>query len=136
MEQGILKNYLIDTYNGKKLNLKSNGRAGGTTNLYLENGKVTFEELLKSNSKSIYVTETIGHGSNLVTGDYSVGATGFLVEDGEFKYPVNEITIAGNFKDMFKNIFLANDLDFEYSTNSPTMMIEGMTVAGKWEIFV
>ena len=131
VEQGILKNYLIDTYNGKKLNLKSNGRAGGTTNLYLENGKVNFEELLKSNSKSIYVTETIGHGSNLVTGDYSVGATGFLVEDGEFKYPVSEITIAGNFKDMFKNIFLANDLDFEYSTNSPTMMIEGMTVAGK-----
>ena len=92
--------------------------------------------MLKSNSKCIYVTETIGHGSNLVTGDYSVGATGFLVEDGEFKYPVSEITIAGNFKDMFKNIFLANDLDFEYSTNSPTMMIEGMTVAGKWEIFV
>ena len=92
---------------------------------------LNFEELLKSNSKCIYVTETIGHGSNLVTGDYSVGATGFLVEDGEFKYPVSEITIAGNFKDMFKNIFLANDLDFEYSTNSPTMMIEGMTVAGK-----
>ena len=131
VEQGILKNYLIDTYNGKKLNLKSNGRAGGTTNLYLENGKVNFEELLKSNSKSIYVTETIGHGSNLVTGDYSVGATGFMIENGEFKYPVSEITIAGNFKDMFKNIFLANDLDFEYSTNSPTMMIEGMTVAGK-----
>ena len=83
------------------------------------------------NSKSIYVTETIGHGTNVVTGDYSVGATGFLVEDGEFKFPVNEITIAGNFKEMFKNMFLANDLDFEYSTNSPTMMIEGMTVAGK-----
>ena len=66
-----------------------------------------------------------------LTGDYSVGATGFLVEDGEFKYPVNEITIAGNFKDMFKNIILANDLEFEYSVNSPTMMIEGMTVAGK-----
>ena len=58
-------------------------------------------------------------------------ATGFLVEDGEFKFPVNEITIAGNFKEMFKNIILANDLDFEYSTNSPTMMIEGMVVAGK-----
>ena len=87
--------------------------------------------MLKSNSKHIYVTETIGHGSNLVTGDYSVGATGFLIENGEFKFPVNEITIAGNFKDMFKNITLASDLDFEYSINSPTMMIEGMTVAGK-----
>ena len=116
---------------GKKLNLLSNGRSGGTTNLYFENGNLSYEDLLKKNSKSLYITETIGHGSNLVTGDYSVGATGFLVEDGEFKYPVNEITIAGNFKDMFKNIILANDLEFEYSVNSPTMMIEGMTVAGK-----
>ena len=131
VNKGVLKNYLIDSYNGRKLNLQSNGRSGGTTNLYFENGKQTYNELLKTNSKCIYITETIGHGSNLVTGDYSVGATGFLVEDGEFKYPINEITIAGNFKDMFKNIFLANDLDFEYSTNSPTMMIEGMTVAGK-----
>jgi len=131
VKEGVLKNYLVDTYNGKKLNLQSNGRSGGTTNLYFENGKQSYDELLKTNSKCIYITETIGHGSNLVTGDYSVGATGFFVEDGEFKYPINEITIAGNFKDMFKNIFLANDLDFEYSTNSPTMMIEGMTVAGK-----
>ena len=131
VEDGLLKNYLIDTYNGKKLNLQSNGRSGGTTNLYFENGKISFEKLLKYSSKSIYITETIGHGANLVTGDYSVGATGFLVENGEFKYPVNEITIAGNFKDMFKNIILANDLEFEYSVNSPTIMIEGMTVAGK-----
>ena len=86
---------------------------------------------LKSHSKMLYITETIGHGTNLVTGDYSVGATGFLIEDGEFKYPVNEITIAGNFNDMFKNITLANDLEFKYSVNSPTMMIDGMTVAGK-----
>ena len=131
VKEGVLKNYLVDTYNGKKLNIQSNGRSGGTTNLYFENGKQSYDELLKTNSKCIYITETIGHGSNLVTGDYSVGGTGFFVEDGEFKYPINEITIAGNFKDMFKNIFLANDLDFEYSTNSPTMMIEGMTVAGK-----
>jgi PmbA protein len=131
VKEGVLKNYLVDTYNGRKLNLKSNGRSGGTTNLYFENGKESYDELLKTNSKCIYITETIGHGSNLVTGDYSVGATGFFVEGGEFKYPINEITIAGNFKDMFKNIFLANDLDFEYSINSPTMMIEGMTVAGK-----
>ena len=131
VKEGVLKNYLVDSYNGRKLNLKSNGRSGGTTNLYFENGNQSYDELLKMNSKCIYITETIGHGSNLVTGDYSVGATGFLVEGGQFKYPINEITIAGNFKDMFKRIFLANDLDFEYSTNSPTMMIEGMTVAGK-----
>ena len=131
VKEGVLKSYLIDSYNGRKLNLKSNGRSGGTTNLYFENGNQSYDELLKMNSKCIYITETIGHGSNLVTGDYSVGATGFLVENGQFIYPINEITIAGNFKDMFKRIFLANDLDFEYSTNSPTMMIEGMTVAGK-----
>jgi PmbA protein len=131
VEEGTLKHYLVDTYNGKKLNLKSNGRCGGTTNLYFDNGKISYKDLLSSNSKCLYITETIGHGSNIITGDYSVGATGFLVENGEFKYPINEITIAGNFKDMFKNITLANDLEFEYSTNSPTMMIEGMVVAGK-----
>ena len=128
---GILNNYLIDTYNGKKLNLKSNGRSGGCTNLHFENGQISYEELLKIHSRCLYVTETIGHGTNLVTGDYSVGATGFLVENGEFKYPVNEITIAGNFNDMFKNITLANDLKFKYSINAPTMMIDGMTIAGK-----
>ena len=131
VEEGTLKHYLVDTYNGKKLNLKSNGRCGGTSNLYFDNGKISYKDLLSSNSKCLYITETIGHGTNIITGDYSVGATGFLVENGEFKYPINEITIAGNFKDMFKNITLANDLEFEYSTNSPTMMIEGMVVAGK-----
>ena len=131
VKKGVLKHYLVDTYNGKKLRLKSNGRCGGTSNLYFDNGKVSYKDLLNSSSKVIYVTETIGHGSNIVTGDYSVGATGFLVEKGEFKYPINEFTIAGNFKNMFKNITLANDLKFEYATNSPTMMIEGMVVAGK-----
>ena len=131
MEQGVLRHYLIDTYNGKKLNLKSNGRCGGISNLYFENGNISYKDLLNSRSKCLYITETIGHGSNIVTGDYSVGATGFLVENGEFKHPINEITIAGNFKDMFQNIILADDLEFEYATNSPTMMIEGMVVAGK-----
>jgi len=131
VDKGELKHYLIDTYNGNKLNLKSNGRCGGTSNLYFENGNISYKNLLNSNSKCLYITETIGHGSNIVTGDYSVGAAGFFVENGEFKYPINEITIAGNFKDMFQNITLANDLEFEYSTNSPTMMIEGMVVAGK-----
>ena len=131
VEQGVLKHYLIDTYNGKKLNLKSNGRCGGTSNLYFDKGNVPYKDLLNHSSKSLYITETIGHGSNIITGDYSVGATGFLIENGEFKYPISEITIAGNFKDMFQNITLANDLEFKYSTNSPTMMIEGMIVAGK-----
>ena len=131
VEEGILKHYLVDTYYGKKLDLKSNGRSSGTSNLYFENGLIDYEDLLRLSPKSLYITETIGHGSNLVTGDYSVGATGFFVENGNFRYPVSEITIAGNFKEMFKNITLANDLEFNYATNSPTMLIEGMVVAGK-----
>jgi len=131
VERGVLKHYLMDTYNGKKLNIRSNGRCGGTSNLYFDNGNISYKDLLSSNPRCLYITETIGHGSNIVTGDYSVGATGFLIENGEFKYPINEITIAGNFKNMFQNITLANDLEFKYATNSPTMMIEGMVVAGK-----
>ena len=131
VESGILKNYLIDTYYGKKLNLKSNGRSGGTTNLYFENGNLSFKELLNLEKKFLYITETIGHGGNIITGDYSVGASGFMVENGELTYPVSEITIAGNFKEMFKNLILANDLEMKYSTNAPTLLISEMTVAGK-----
>ena len=131
LDKGVLKHYLVDTYNCKKLNLKSNGRSGGTTNLYFEKGSISYRDLLKLNNRTLYITETIGHGSNLVTGDYSVGATGFMVENGVFKYPVSEITIAGNFKDIFKNMTLADDLEFKYSVNAPTMLIEGMVVAGK-----
>ena len=131
VEKGVLKHYLVDTYNGKKLNLRSNGRSNGTSNLFFEKGSISYRDLLKLNPRTLYITETIGHGSNLVTGDYSVGANGFMVEDGIFKYPISEITIAGNFKDIFKNITLADDLEFKYSTNSPTMLIEGMVVAGK-----
>ena len=131
IDNGVLKHYLVDTYNGKKLNLRSNGRSSGTSNLYFDNGSISYKDLLKHNQRTLYITETIGHGSNLVTGDYSVGATGFMIENGIFKYPVSEITIAGNFKDIFKNITLADDLEFKYSTNAPTILIEGMVVAGK-----
>ena len=131
VDNGVLKHYLVDTYYGKKLNLKSNGRGGGTSNLFFEKGSISYKDLLKLNPRTLYITETIGHGSNLVTGDYSVGATGFMVENGVFKYPVSEVTIAGNFKEIFKNITLADDLEFKYSTNAPTMLIEGMVVAGK-----
>ena len=131
VDQGVLKHYLVDTYNGKKLNLKSNGRNGGTSNLFFEKGSTSYKDLLKLNQRILYITETIGYGSNLVTGDYSVGANGFMIENGVFKHPVSEVTIAGNFRDMFKNIILADDLEFKYSTNSPTMLIDGMVVAGK-----
>ena len=113
------------------LKLKSNCRSGGTTNLYFENGNLSFKELLNLEKKFLYITETIGHGGNIITGDYSVGASGFMVENGELTYPVSEITIAGNFKEMFKNLILANDLEMKYSTNAPTLLINEMTVAGK-----
>ena len=130
-KHGILKDYLVETYSGKKINRKSNGRSSGTTNLYFEKGDVSFRDLIKSEKKLLYINETIGRGANIITGDYSVGASGIMVENGEFTYPVSEITIAGNFKEMFKNIILADDLEFKYSTNSPTMLISGMTVGGK-----
>tara|TARA_S200000501_G_scaffold378642_1_gene442465 strand:- start:308 stop:1627 length:1320 start_codon:yes stop_codon:yes gene_type:complete len=131
VKHGILKDYLVETYSGKKINRKSNGRSSGTTNLYFEKGDVSFRELIKSEKKILYINETIGRGANIITGDYSVGASGIMVENGEFTYPVSEITIAGNFNEMFKNIILADDLEFKYSTNSPTMLISGMTVGGK-----
>ena len=86
---------------------------------------------MNSNEKIFYITETIGHGTNIVTGDYSVGAAGIMIENGEFTYPVSEVTIAGNLSDMFKRVILANDLQFNYSINSPSMLIEDITVAGK-----
>jgi len=131
VKEGSLENLLLDTYYGKILKMKSNGRSGGTTNLYFENGTKSFKELLNTHTKTLYINELIGRGANIVTGDYSVGASGMLIENGEFSYPINEITIAGNLSEMFNNITLANDLEFSYATNSPTLMIEGMVVAGK-----
>jgi len=130
VKEGSLENLLLDTYYGKILKMKSNGRSGGTTNLYFENGTKSFKELLNAHTKALYINELIGRGANIVTGDYSVGASGMLIENGEFSYPINEITIAGNLSEMFNNITLANDLEFSYATNSPTLMIEGMVLAG------
>ncbi len=131
IKNGILKDYLVETYSGKKINRKSNGRSSGTTNLYFENGDQSFEQLINSEKKLLYIKETIGRGANIITGDYSVGASGIMIENGKFTFPVSEITIAGNFNEMFKNIILADDLEFKYSTNSPTMLVNGITVGGK-----
>jgi len=131
IEAGILKDYLVDSYNGKKINKKSNGRSSGTSNLYFENGKNPFSELINSDKKILYINEIIGRGANIITGDYSVGASGLMIENGEFTYPVSEITIAGNLNEIYKNMTLANDLEFNYSTNSPTLLVSGMTIGGK-----
>jgi PmbA protein len=140
VERGILKNYMMNTYTARKLNMKSTGNAArglagnpgiGAGNFYLEAGTLTPEQIIGDIKSGLYVTETMGHGVNLVTGDYSLGASGMWIENGEIAYPVEEITIAGNLKDMYKNIVaIGNDLVFRGASAAPTIRIEGMTIAG------
>jgi PmbA protein len=140
VERGILKNYVMNTYTARKLKMKSTGNASrglagnpgiGAGNFYLEGGPLTPEQIIGDVKSGLYVTETMGHGVNLVTGDYSVGASGMWIENGELAYPVEEITIAGNLKDMYKNIAaIGNDLVFRGASAAPTIRIEGMTIAG------
>lgn len=139
VEDGILSTWLLDMATARQLGLKSTGHAargtGGppspsTTNLYLAPGTLTPEALMADIAEGFYVTELIGMGVNGVTGDYSRGASGFWIENGKLAYPVSEITVAGNLKDMFAHLTPANDLVFRYGTNAPTIRIEGMTIAG------
>jgi PmbA protein len=102
----------------------------GGSNTYLAPGLVDRDDLFAGIARGVYVTELIGMGVNGVTGDYSRGAAGFLIENGEITSPVDEFTIAGNLKDMFLNLTAANDLEFRYATNVPTLRVDGMTVAG------
>ena len=141
VEGGILRTYLLNTYTGRKLNMKSTGNASrglagnpgiGFDNLYLEAGQQSAQDILSSVSAGLYVTELIGQGVNMVTGDYSRGASGLWIENGELTFPVQEITIAGNLKEMFRNITaIGNDLEFRGSVASPTLRIDGMTIAGE-----
>jgi PmbA protein len=140
VERGILKNYVMNTYTARKLNMKSTGNASrglagnpgiGAGNFFLEAGPLTPEEIIGDVKNGLYVTETMGFGVNLVTGDYSQGASGMWIENGEIAYPVEEITIAGNLKDMYKNIVaIGNDLVFRGASAAPTIRVEGMTIAG------
>jgi PmbA protein len=139
-ERGVLVSYLLDTYSGRKLGLASTGNASravgenpavSPTNFYLVPGSATSAEIIGSVRKGLYVTELIGSGINMVTGDYSRGAAGFWIENGELAYPVEEITIAGNLKHMLAGIEkVANDLVFRGRVASPTIKIHEMTVAG------
>ena len=104
--------------------------APSATNLYMEAGKLSRAELIADIKQGFYVTELMGMGVNGVTGDYSRGAAGFWVENGKIAFPVSEVTIAGNLKDMFRHLTPANDLVFRHGTNAPTLRIEGMTIAG------
>jgi len=139
VEDGVLRTWLLDSATARELGLSPNGRAGrggtgtspSTSNLYMEAGNTSFDDMIGAIENGFYVTETIGHGINMVTGDYSKGAAGYWIENGEIAYPVAEITIAGNLADMFLNMHPADDLEFKYGTNAPTLLIEGMTLGGK-----
>ncbi len=139
IEDGVLTTWLLDLASARQLKLESTGHASrGTssppgpspTNLWLEPGPVTAQELIGDIPAGLYVTELMGMGVNGVTGDYSRGAAGFWIESGALAYAVSEVTVAGNLKDMFLHLTAANDLDFKTGVDAPTIRIDGMTVAG------
>jgi len=140
VEDGVLRSYLLDTYSARKLGMRSTGNASrdvgsapgvGPTNLWLEPGTASPQEILRSVKSGLYLTEMMGSGVNLVTGDYSRGATGIWIENGELAYPVEEITVAGNLKDMLLAVeAIGNDLEWRGRVAAPTLLIGRMTVAG------
>ena len=139
IDKGVLTGWLLDSASARQLGLQPTGHASrggsgapgaGVTNVHMEPGKLSPGELMADVKRGLYVTELIGMGVNGVTGDYSRGAAGFLIENGAVGQAVSEITIAGNLKDMFRALVPANDLAFRYGMNVPTIRIDGMTVAG------
>ena len=131
IRDGVLQGYFLSTYTARKLGMHSTGNAGGCHNLIIESSPLDFAALLKKMDTGLVVTELLGQGVNPVTGDYSRGAAGFWVEHGEIQYPVEEITIAGNLKEMFKQIVaVGNDIVVRGSRQSGSILIENMTIAG------
>jgi PmbA protein len=140
IDKGVLRNYLLNCYTARKLNLKTTGNASrglagppavGPKNFYLAPGAQSPEEIIRSVKRGFYVTELIGFGVNIVTGDYSRGAGGLWIENGELTYPVEEVTIAGSLPEMLRHVAaIGSDLEFRSALASPTLLVEGMTVAG------
>lgn len=132
VRDGILKDYVLSTYSAKKLGLKSTGNAGSVRNLTLTSNAGDFESMLKMLGTGLLVTELMGQGVKMMTGDYSRGAAGFWVENGVIQYPVEEITIAGNLKDMFKNmVAIGNDVDLRGNIRTGSILIEQLSIAGE-----
>jgi PmbA protein len=138
VSDGILRTWFLDSATARELGLETNGRAArgganpspGSTNLTLLPGSQSPEEMIREIGTGLYVTELIGHGASIVTGDYSRGAAGFMIRDGQFAEAVAEITVAGNLIDMFAHLTPASDLRFRRGTDAPTVRVEGMTLAG------
>ena len=139
VKDGVLQTWLLDSATARELGLETNGRAArgggnpspGSTNVTLHPGAESPEEMIRAIGSGLYDTELIGHGASIVTGDYSRGAAGFAIENGEIAYPVSEITIAGNLADMFREMRVANDLVYRFAVNAPTVAVPGLTVAGR-----
>ena len=130
VQDGVLQGWLLGSYSARKLGLESTGNAGGVFNLVVKPGTENFDALVRRMHSGLIVTELLGHGVNGVTGDYSRGAAGFWVENGEIAYPVQELTIAGNLADMFRNIVaLGSDVDPLPSTRTGSVLIGNMTIA-------
>lgn len=137
--KGVLNHWFLSTSAARELGLATNGRgvraassvSPSSTNLAIEPGETSPEALIRSLKSGFYVTEVFGQGVNMVTGEYSRGASGFWIDNGELAYPVSEVTIASNLKDMFLNLVPASDLDRDYGTAAPTLLVEGMTLAGR-----
>lgn len=140
IEQGVLQNYLLNCYTARKLNLRTTGNAArgvagppavGPKNFYLAAGKDSPQEIIRSVKNGFYVTDVIGFGVNIVTGDYSRGAAGLWIENGELTYPVEEVTIAGNLAEILNHIEgVGSDLEFRSALAAPTLLVDGLTVAG------
>jgi PmbA protein len=139
VDKGVLKDWVLDWASARELGLRSNGHAGrggsgttpSTSNCHVRPGAQSPAEMIASLKRGVLVTETIGHGVNMVTGDFSKGAAGFWIEDGAIAWPISEFTVAGNLKDMFLRMTPADDLEFRGATNSPSLLVEGMTVGGR-----
>jgi len=140
VDDGVLRSWLLDSATARELGLVTTGSAQrggsavtspGPSNLHLEGGRLSPEALISDIAEGFYVTDLIGVGANMVTGDYSRGASGFWIENGKCTYPVSEVTIAGHLLDMFRTLTPANDLEFRYATNAPTVRVEGLTIAGQ-----
>ena len=141
IDKGVLTSYLLNTYSAKKLGLQTTGNASrglagtpgiGPGNYFLQPGNKTPQQLIAEVKDGLYVTEFLGMGVNLVTGDYSRGASGLWISGGELAYPVEEITVAGNLKEMFMNISeVGNDLEFRGAVAAPTIRIDGLVVGGE-----
>ncbi|MBU2840597.1 metalloprotease PmbA [Acidithiobacillus thiooxidans] len=132
ISEGILQGYILDSYSGRKLQMATTGNAGGVHNLTLEPGSRSLQEMIREMGRGLLVTELIGFGINMVTGDYSRGAAGFWIENGEIQYPVEEITIAGSLQAMFKGMqMVGNDLLIHGNTGCSSILIDEMMIAGE-----